>query len=163
MSVSYACKKKFGAFLDLPCGGQRHDAIRTTVFKNYIRDHIDSWFDFAQKMELDVERMEDIILVSGCTLVTSWAAAAFHDNTKNANISLKSKALDEGRAEFQWGPNIVNPGRVAHHNSSQSTVRFLGRMDSTCFDPSSIRMGIPLLRINAYSLEGFEQNDAHSF
>jgi hypothetical protein len=147
--------------LDLPCGGKRQDAIRTKVFENYIRDHIDSWFEWAQKMNLDVERMEDIILVSGCTLVTSWAAAAFHDNTQDVRISLKSKALNNGLAEFQWGPEIVNPGGVAHHNSSESTVRFPGPIDSTCADPSSFRMGMPF-RINAYSLEGFEQNELYS-
>jgi hypothetical protein len=158
--VSYACKKKFGAFLDLPCGGQRQDAIRTKVFENFIRDHIDSWFTFAQDKHLDVERMEDIILVSGCTLVTSWAAAAFHDNTQDVKISLRSKALDNGGADFRWGPDI-NPGGVARHNSFIDTVSFLWLHRSYILRPSLVRMGIRL-RINAYSSGASEQSALYS-
>jgi hypothetical protein len=36
------------------------------------------WFAFAQEKLQDVEHMEDITLVSGCSLATLWAAAAFH-------------------------------------------------------------------------------------
>jgi hypothetical protein len=147
--------------LDLPCGGQCQDAIRTKVFENYIRDHVHSWFDFAQRdPEMDVERMEDIILVSGCTLVTSWAAATFYDNTQDVKISLKSKALDNGLAEFQWGPEIVNIDGVAHHDGPVGSVGFLELIDTTCAD-LFIRIGIPL-RINACSLEDFEQNGLYS-
>ncbi|KAI0246843.1 hypothetical protein BJV78DRAFT_1250814 [Lactifluus subvellereus] len=119
-SVLYRCKRKFGAFVNLPCGGRRTDAIRTKVFENYIRDHIDSWFALAQRENLDVQRMEDIILVSGCTLVSSWAAAAFYDDTLDARISLESIGLPNGGADIRWGSDMVNPG-VAHHNSSGST------------------------------------------
>ncbi|KAN0105286.1 hypothetical protein V8E52_011169, partial [Russula decolorans] len=59
--------------------------------------------------------MEDLILVSGCTLVTSWAAAAFVDDTMDAEISLAaSRTLNNGGASFVWS-NIR--GRVLFHNS----------------------------------------------
>jgi hypothetical protein len=150
-----------GAFLDLPCGGQRTDAIRTKAFEVYIRDHIDSWFAFAQEKQLDVEHMEDIILVSGCTLVTSWAAAVFHDNSLDVEISLKSKALGNGAAEFQWGPNILNPGGVYRHNSYLPPVRFLAYVDSTRPDPSLSRMAIHY-RINVYSSGASERDVSYS-
>jgi hypothetical protein len=122
-TVKYVCKKRLGAFLDLPCGGQRTDAIRTKAFEIYIRDNIDNWFATAQEEHQDVEHMEDIILVSGCTLVTSWAAAVFHDDSLEVKISLRSKALENGGAEFQWGPDIVNPSGVPRHNSLPPPVR----------------------------------------
>ena len=79
--------------MSLPHGGHREDVIRTKVFEDYIRDHVVSWFNWAQKNKLGVERMEDLILVTGCTLVTSWAAAAFEDNTIEArNISGEQNA-----------------------------------------------------------------------
>ncbi|KAN0121133.1 hypothetical protein V8E52_003721 [Russula decolorans] len=58
--------------------------------------------------------MEDLILVSGCTLVTSWAAAAFMDDTMDAEISLASRTFINGGASFVWS-NIR--GRVLYHNS----------------------------------------------
>jgi hypothetical protein len=59
------------------------------VFEDYIRDNVDSWFSFAQRRRLDVERMEDLILVTGCTLVTSWGVAAFIDSNQDAEVLLR--------------------------------------------------------------------------
>jgi hypothetical protein len=63
--------------LSLPHRGHRKDVIRTKAFENYIQDNVVSWFTWGQKNKLGVDRMEDLILVTGCTLVSSWAAAAF--------------------------------------------------------------------------------------
>ena len=81
--ITYTCRRKLGALLALPQDGLRTDVIRTKVFEDYIRDHVDSWFSFAQRRRLDVERMEDLILVTGCTLVSSWGVAAFVDHTQD--------------------------------------------------------------------------------
>jgi hypothetical protein len=91
------------------------------VFEDYIRDHVDKWFNWAQKNGLGgVERMEDLILVTGRTLVTSWAAAAFMDNTFDAEISLASRLLANVGINFVWG-NVR--GRVSYHNSRFDPVR----------------------------------------
>ena len=109
-----------GALLSLPNGGHRQDVIRTKVFEDYIRDHVDEWFNWAQINKLDVERMQDLILVTGCTMVTSWAAAAFADSTPEAEISLASRSLNNVGASFVWG-NVR--GRVSYHNSCFDPVR----------------------------------------
>jgi hypothetical protein len=93
------------------------------VFEKYIRDNVVSWFIWAQKYQLGVERMEDLILVSGCTLVTSWAAAAFADDTMDAEISLASTTLNDCGASFVWS-NIR--GSVLYHNSRLEPVRSPG-------------------------------------
>jgi hypothetical protein len=78
---------------------------------------VDSWFAWAQSNQQEVERIEDLILVSGCTLTTSWAAAAFVDNTMKAEISLASTTLgDNGKTTFHWS-NTQEPGLVHHNNS----------------------------------------------
>ncbi|KAF8491436.1 hypothetical protein F5888DRAFT_1598287, partial [Russula emetica] len=78
MSQMYRCRAQHrGALLFLPHKGRRKDVIPIKVFQDYIRDNVFSWFRWSKKMKLPVERMEDLILVTGCTLVTSWAAAAF--------------------------------------------------------------------------------------
>jgi hypothetical protein len=105
--------------LSLPTGGHRDDVIRTKAFEDYIRDHIVSWFSWAQKNRLGVERMEELVLVSGYTLVASWAAAAFVGNTSEAEISLAS----HGGSSFAWSNNR---GPVAYHNSRFDPVRFPG-------------------------------------
>jgi hypothetical protein len=64
--------------------------------------------------------MEDLILVTGCTLVTSWGIVAFPDKTQDAAVSLASRAVDGGGASFDW--RQVRPG-VECQNSYQGSVR----------------------------------------
>ena len=107
--------------MSLPNGGHREEVIRTKVFEDYIRDHVVSWFSWAQKNRLGVERMEDLILVSSCTLVTSWAAAALVDYNMEAEVSLASRAFNNGGAtSFTW--NKIR-GPVEHRNSLSNQVR----------------------------------------
>jgi hypothetical protein len=128
--VTYKCRGR-GALLSLPNGGHREDVIRTKAFEDYIRDHIISWFTWAQKNKLGVERMEDLILVSGRTLVASWAAVVFVDNNMEAEISLASRTHNNGGASFVWR-KIRGP--VVHHNSRFDPVRFPGCVYSACTD-----------------------------
>ena len=119
--VTYRCRGR-GALLSLPNGGHREDAIHTKAFEDYIRDHIVGWFTWAQN-KLGVESIEDLILVSGRTLVASWAAAVFLDNTMEAEVSLASRSHDNGGASFVWGKIR---GSVVYHNSRFDPVRFPG-------------------------------------
>ena len=64
--------------------------------------------------------MEDLILVSGRTLVTSWAAAELVGNTEG-RISLASGAFRNGGVYFVWS-GIQGP--VVYHNSQYDPVRF---------------------------------------
>ncbi|KAN0136358.1 hypothetical protein V8E53_005726 [Lactarius tabidus] len=117
--TSFRCKKKLGAFLSLPFDGYREDVIRTKAFEDYIRDHCESWFAFAQRNRLDVQRMEDIILVSGCTLVTAWAAGAFVDNNLDSDITLGCQPLGGSGATFEWHSARGAGQSVVYHNSQE--------------------------------------------
>jgi hypothetical protein len=129
----YQCRARHrGALLSLPHKGRRKDVIPVHVFKDYIRDNVDNWFRWSKKMKLPVDHMEDLILVTGCTLVTSWAAAAFDghmpvdsDPVRAATISLESRNSHGGRTQFFWR-NIR--GNVEYHNSPShfDTVRSPG-------------------------------------
>jgi hypothetical protein len=124
----YQCRAQHrGALLSLPHEGHRKDVIPLHVFKDYIKDNVDNWFRWSKKMKLPVEHMEDLILVTGCTLVTSWAAAAFdgHMSVDSAptTISLETRMSYGGRAQFFWR-NIR--GNVEYHNSRFDTVRSPG-------------------------------------
>ena len=76
-------------------------------------------------MGLPVEHMEDLILVTGRTLVTSWAAAVFDGQMSNAaTISLVTSTKSYGNgAQFFWR-NIR--GNVKYHNSQFEPVRSPG-------------------------------------
>ena len=132
--VTYKFRKR-GALLSLPNGGHREDVVRTKVFEDYIRDHAVRWFNWAQNNKLGVERMEDLILVSGCTMATSWAAASFVDDTSEAEISLTSTLLGNAGASFVWG-NVR--GRVSYHNSRFNPVCSLLMFFCACADSSFI-------------------------
>ena len=93
------------------------------TFEKYIQDNVVSWFTWAQKKQLDVERMEDLILVTGCTLVTTWAAAVFTDRIMSAEISLASRTLRNGGTSFTWS-NVRGP--IVHHDCRLDPVRSPG-------------------------------------
>ena len=103
----------------LPHGGQREDVIHLKLFEKYIRDHVSNWFNWSRNIGLPVERMEDIVLVYGCTMVTSWAAAAFDDYAADAQVSLTNSTHNNGGASFIW-TNIR--GTVEIHNSQVDPV-----------------------------------------
>ena len=121
--VTYKCRGR-GALLSLPNGGLRQDVIHTKLFQKYIGDNVDNWFNWSKNMGLPVKSMEDLVFVYGCTLVTSWAAAAFDDNTGNAQLSLASRTLDNGGTGFIWSSIR---GTVEYHDSQVNPVRFLLR------------------------------------
>jgi hypothetical protein len=116
--VTYKCRGR-GALLYLPHGGRREIAIQRKVFEKYIRDHAVSWFNWSRDKGLPVERTEDLVLVYGCTLVTSWAAAAFDDYDTDAQLSLTSRVLDNGGTSFCWS-NIR--GTVEYRNNQLDPV-----------------------------------------
>ena len=129
--TTYKCRGR-GALLSLPNGGHREDIIRTKAFEDYIRDNVVSWFTWAQRNKLGVERMEDLILVTGCTLVTSWAIAVFMDNNIiEPEISLASIVRNNGCASFIWS-GIHGP--VLYRNSHFDSVRSTGYVYSASTD-----------------------------
>ncbi|KAN0106961.1 hypothetical protein V8E52_010629 [Russula decolorans] len=111
--VTYICRGP-GALLSLPCGGYREDAIHKRMFRERIRDNVDNWFNWSRNADLPVDRMDDLILVTGCTLVTSYASAVLDDYIADAQISLVSRPLNNGGASFVWS-NIR--GTIEYHDS----------------------------------------------
>ena len=120
----YQCRAHHrGALLYLPHRGHRKDVIPLNVFEDYIRDNVDKWFRWSKNMKLPVKHMEDLILVTGCTLVTSWAAVAFDGHLSldsNATISLDAREFYRGGAQYSWY-NVR--GSVEYDNSRFNPVR----------------------------------------
>ena len=68
---------KEGAVLCLPIQAKGENTVARTKFGKWIIKNIDRWFAWARQLELGVERMEDIILVTGTHRTRSWTNAAF--------------------------------------------------------------------------------------
>ena len=115
ISFKYRGRDK-GAFLSLPFDCDREDAIRKKAFETYIRKHCDSWLEFASNQNLDVRRLEDIILVTGRDLTSSWAMATFV-NSLNPEITLRVRASQAGSATFRW------PVTSQIHHNEKDQVR----------------------------------------
>ena len=111
--VTYKFRNR-GALLSVPNDGVHRDTIRTKNFEDYIRNHVDTWFNWAQNNDYGVECIENLILVTGCTMVTSWAAAVCVDNTLEAEITLASRTLSDVGDRFFWRDIR---GHVEYHNS----------------------------------------------
>ena len=114
--------------MSLPHGGRREDVIRTKVFEDYIRDNVESWFDWSKRRGLPVDHMDDLILVTGYTFTTSWALAAFDNNANAADpstISLHAQNLANGGAQFFWSNIRGNVEyRQSHFGPVRSCLRF---------------------------------------
>ena len=95
--------------------------MRTKAFEGYIRDNVVSWFNWSKNQKLPVDAMEDLILVTGCTLVDSWAAVSFIGRSGSAEISLVEQTSDRSDRSFECG-NVQ--GDVIQHCSYFDLVRF---------------------------------------
>ena len=116
--------------------------MRTGVFEEYIRDNVVSWFSWSQRHGFrEVERMEDLILVTGRTLVHSWAAAAFLGRTETAEISLfQTPTLAQTLARAQTPTQAQTPAPAQMLAKSESSFEFSDRrgdVEPHCsrFDP----------------------------
>ena len=122
MNASFKCsERKQGAFLYLPFYGNTTDTVRTKAYETYIRKHCDSWIEFAISNDFDVQ-LEDIILVTGCDLTSSWAMATFVDSS-DLKINLRVHASANESATFQWSDS-TQPHNNESTQVSQSSLYF---------------------------------------
>ena len=69
--------RKQGAAMLLPTQLQCEDTVAGGEFAEWMVKHIDRWFSFAKNLHPEIERMDDIILVTGCHRTKSWANIVF--------------------------------------------------------------------------------------
>lgn len=87
--------------LSLPFPAQREDTAALRDFGKCIVKNIDSWFAFAQDLGLGVDRMEDIILVTGRHRARSWAIATFSESQAGAQVSFRSEVSGDSSVGFE--------------------------------------------------------------
>jgi hypothetical protein len=107
-----------GAALILKHGAARCDIIsQSNLVIDYIRQHVDSWYEFADHLQLDLED-GSIFMVRGCDKTTAWAVAAFSGISRaisfefhggyiplmGVGLSLAGKWANMGSVEHRSGP-----------------------------------------------------------
>ena len=103
--ITFSCSGRQGALLYLPFLAERQDTIARGDFAEWILENIDACFKVAVDLGCGVDRMEDIILVTGCHLAKSWANVAFSENRGGAQVSFGVQVSFRRlfrRAEREW-------------------------------------------------------------
>ena len=75
--VMFSCREKQGAVLSLPIQAKRENTVLREGFGKWMIEHIGHWFAWILDNGVEVDRMEDIVLVTGTDHTRSWANVAF--------------------------------------------------------------------------------------
>ena len=104
--VSFSCKGKQGAVLSLPVRARCEDTVALGDFGEWMINHIDRWFAWARELGVGINRMEEIVLVTGAHLSRSWTNVAFLENQTHVQVSFEFQVT--ANTSIDW---IVSPDR----------------------------------------------------
>jgi len=76
-----------GALLYLPFSAKRYDTSAVNDFSKWMIKHVDTCLEIAKRRDSRVNRMEDILLVTGLHRTKSWISAVFNDGQPGAQVS----------------------------------------------------------------------------
>jgi hypothetical protein len=100
--------------------------------KKYLEDNVQRFFEFARDRREQFPGVKEIILVTGYTVATSWAAAVFLDEKIDARLEFQS--LPNGKTNMQWHVEDHNRERVWCDTSNPTQVCSLGLIHLTRTD-----------------------------
>jgi hypothetical protein len=121
--------------LSILVDAQRQDTRARGNFGKWMISHIDSWFAFARRLGLGIERMEEIVLVTGLHLTRSWANVAFFEGQANGQASLGVNVTHGPDISIHWQclPGSVRGG-VRSWGPEGKVRRFAENSDATLTD-----------------------------
>ncbi|KAI9451001.1 hypothetical protein BJY52DRAFT_1299916 [Lactarius psammicola] len=85
--VAFSCRGKQGAVLSLPIQARCKNTVALGEFGEWMIKHIDCWFAWARRLGLGIDRMEDIVLVTGTHRTRSWTNVAFPRGQEDGQAS----------------------------------------------------------------------------
>lgn len=149
VEISLSCKKKRGAALLLPVRIQREDTVARGEFAEWMVKHIDHWFSFAKGLHPGIERMEDIILVTGRHRTKSWANLAFIESQgpvrsgpMQVSLGVRVSGSPSSHVSVDWKfPREPGQGVVLNMGPSGEVRQGLPALlvyDFTCMEPGPI-------------------------
>ena len=84
---------------------------------------IDRWFAFARDLGLGIERMEEIVLVTGCDHTRSWTNIAFFGSQNNAQASFGVNVVYGPAISINWQPLPESVQGAVLHRGPGGMVR----------------------------------------
>jgi hypothetical protein len=109
--------------LSLPVDARREDTLAKGDFSGWIVKQIDRWFAFARELGLGIERMEEIILVTGCDHTRSWTNVVFFGSQNNEQASFGVKVVYGPPTSINWQPVPDSVQGAVLHRGPDGTVR----------------------------------------
>jgi hypothetical protein len=114
---SFLCRRKQGALLSLPIQARCENTVALGDFGEWMISHIDRWFAWARQLGMGINRMEDIVLVTGAHLTRSWTNVAFLEDQTDARVSFEFQVAAD--TSINWGVSpdriigaVLNPGPI---------------------------------------------------
>jgi hypothetical protein len=92
-------------------------------FAKWIIKHIDVWFAFARDLGLEINRMEDIILVTGRHLARSWTNVSFSESSSEEKVSF-GVTTDTSGVNVEWHLLHEDVRGVPPHCGPSGQVRY---------------------------------------
>ena len=96
-----SCSGRQGALLSLPLPAASEDTFAHGDFGKWLVKNIDGCMRVAEDLGVGVNRMEDIILVTGRHLARSWVNVIFSESQKGAQLSFVSQASGNSRVHLE--------------------------------------------------------------
>ena len=156
--ISFSCSGKNGALLYLPFRAERRDTVALGDFGEWIVKNIHDCMRLIEERGLGVNRMEDVILVTGRHLARSWVRAVFSESRGGAEVSFIAQVsrdsvvhLEERKARgarVEFGPNgevgfciILRIQTVLRNESGTTHTRLQQRTSAYLFEVTTSSVG----------------------
>ena len=99
--VTFSCSGRQGALLYLPFPAELEDTVAQGDFREWIIKNIHDCMRFADERGFGVDRMEDIILVTGRHLARSWVRAVFSDSRGGAQVTFVARVSGDSNVHLE--------------------------------------------------------------
>ena len=80
-------------------------------------NHIDRWYAWARQLGMGINRMEDIVLVTGAHLTRSWINVAFLEDQTDSWVSFEFQVAADTSVNWHISPDriigaVLNDGPI---------------------------------------------------
>ncbi|KAF8264370.1 hypothetical protein EI94DRAFT_1703308 [Lactarius quietus] len=119
--VVFSCTENPGAVLSLPIEAKQENTVVREDFGKWMIKHIDQWFAWTQGLGLEINKMEDIVLLTGTDRTKSWANVAFLGGQADARVSFGVEATHtetHTKINWQFSPERKTGATVWHRGPS---------------------------------------------
>ncbi|KAI0750127.1 hypothetical protein C8Q80DRAFT_1269887 [Daedaleopsis nitida] len=111
--LRFQCSEETGALLMLKQPAHKTYLNCAVHIRQYIRNHLSSWCDFANQIRGIGLQEKDIIFISGHTKTSVWAEAAFHHSNSNGELVIGGSC---------FVPSVSGEFRVSMSRCTDATV-----------------------------------------